>query len=225
MRPRLGFVTVLATLLSAVPAFSDDQQKAEKQIRKISAMATDVNARSIVSRSMADMLKIERNQLQRERRAMTLNYGCLFIAHELTARGMRMLDVAMRLQAHQTIFQIANDAHADWKKIADDAKKLNGRIEENIYQHFLHAAADRVRDVTDKYDSTADWVKTDADATPGEVVEAQQTYVLWRDRAGSIEGKVGEVSATDQLASQKLEDQTHDVGRMTGRAPTGTGPH
>jgi hypothetical protein len=225
MRLRVGLFLVLASALSAVPAFSDDQQKAQKQIRKISAMATDVNARSIVSRSMSDMLKIDRSQLQRERRAMNLNYGCLFIAHELTARGMKMLDVAMRLQAHQTIFEIANDQHADWKKIADDAKKLNGRIEDNIYQHFLHAEADRGRDLTDKYDSTADWVKTDADAAPAEIIEAQEIYVLWRDRAGTVEGKGGGVSATDQLASQKLEDQTHDVGRMTGRAPTSAGPH
>src|SRR5215472_8166878 len=98
MRPRTGFILALSVALSAVPAFSDDQQKAEKQIRKISAMATDVTARGIVSRSMSDMLKIDRDQLQRERRAMNLNYGCLFIAHELTARGMKMLDVAMRLQ-------------------------------------------------------------------------------------------------------------------------------
>jgi hypothetical protein len=225
MRPRIGFLLVLAATLSAVPAFSDDQQKAEKQIRKISAMATDVNARSIVSRSMSDMLKIERNQLQRERRAMNLNYGCLFIAHELTARGLKMMDVAMRLQAHETVFQIANEQHADWKKIADDAKKLNGRIEDNIYKHFLHADADRDRDLSDKYDSTADWVKTDADPTPAEIVEAQEIYVQWRDRAAAIEGKGSGVSASDKLASQKLEDQNHDVGRMTGRAPTGAGPH
>ena len=156
---------------------------------------------------------------------MNLNYGCLFIAHQLTARGMRMLDVAMRLQARQTIFQIANDQHADWKKIADDAKKLNGKIEDNIYKHFLHAEPDRVRDLTDKYDSTADWVKTDADVTQAEIIEAQEIYVRWRDRAASIEGKGGVVSASDQLASQKLEDQNHDVGRMTGRAPTNAGPH
>jgi hypothetical protein len=131
----------------------------------------------------------------------------------------------MRLQAHETIFQIANEQHADWKKIADDAKKLNGRIEDNIYKHFLHADADRDRDLTDKYDSTADWVKTDADATPAEIVEAQEIYVQWRDRAAAIEGKGGVVSASDKLASQKLEDQAHDVGRMTGRAPAGAGPH
>jgi len=225
MAPKVCFLITLAAALSALPAFSDDQQKAEKQIRKISAMATDVNARSIVSRSMSDVLKIERDQMQRERRAMNLNYGCLFIAHELTARGMKMLDVAMRLQAHQTIFQIANEQHVDWKKIADDAKKLNGRIEDNIYKHFLHAEADKGRDLADKYDSTADWVKTDADATPAEIVEAQEIYVRWRDRAAAIEGKGGVVSASDQLASQKLEDQTHDVGRMTGRAPSSQGPH
>jgi len=224
MRPKVRLLIVLTAALSAVPAFSDDQQKAEKQVKKISAMATDVNARSIVSRSMSDMLKIERNQFERERRAMNLNYGCLFIAHELTAGGMKMLDVAMRLQAHQTIFQIANDQRVDWKKIADDAKKLNGKIEDNIYKHFLHAEADRDRDQSDKYDSTADFVKADADATPAEILEAQDTYVRWRDRAASIEGKGSAVSASDKLASQKIEDQTHDVGRITGHAPT-AGPH
>src|SRR5690242_11958710 len=35
MRPRVGFLVVLSAALSAVPAFSDDQQKAEKQIRKL----------------------------------------------------------------------------------------------------------------------------------------------------------------------------------------------
>jgi hypothetical protein len=155
---------------------------------------------------------------------MNLNYGSLFIAHELTAGGMKMLDVAMRLQAHQTIFQIANDQHVDWKKLADDAKKLNGRIEDNIYKHFLHAEVDKGRDLTDKYDSTADWVKADTDATQVEILEAQEIYVRWRDRAASIEGKGTAVSASDKLASQKLEDQTHDVGRITGHAPT-AGPH
>ena len=62
---QIGFLIALCATLSAIPAFSDDQQKAEKQIRKISAMATDVNARSIVSRSMSDMLKVERTSRTR----------------------------------------------------------------------------------------------------------------------------------------------------------------
>jgi hypothetical protein len=130
----------------------------------------------------------------------------------------------MRLQAHETIFQIANEQHVDWKKIADDAKKLNGKIEDNIYKHFLHAEADKTRDLTDKYDSTADWVQTDADATQPEILEAQEIYVRWRDRAASVEGKSGSVTASEKLASQRIEDKTHDVGRMTGRTPT-AGPH
>jgi tetratricopeptide (TPR) repeat protein len=112
----------------------------------------------------------------------------------------------------------------DWKKIADDAKKLNGRIEDNIYKHFLHAEADRGRDLTDKYDSTADWVKADADATQAEILEAQEIYVRWRDRAASVEGKGGAISASDKLASKKLEDQTH-VDRMSSRIPTASSPH
>ena len=115
MRLRLPFRYLIAlfAITCAGAAVADDQQKAEKQLRKISAMAADVNARAIVSRTVADVLNVKRDQLVRERRAMNLSYGEVFLAHQLTAKGARMLDIALQLPLRQGIYRVANDQHAD----------------------------------------------------------------------------------------------------------------
>lgn len=207
-------------LFSSFSSMADDQQKAEKQLRRISAMAADVTARGIVSRTMSDLLNISRDQLVRERRAMNLSYGSVFLAHEVSARGVKMLDIALQLQAHKTLFQIANEHNADWKQIAADAKRLNGKFEDSIYRHFLRSDKDKARDLSEKYDAGQDWVKADSEATQAELEEAQATYVLWRDRAATTGGAGGAPSSSEQLASRRLEEQTHDIGRLTGRIPT-----
>jgi hypothetical protein len=211
MRPNLPGVVVLLAILSTTSVFGEDQQKAAKQIRRITAMAADVTARGIVSRTISDILKIKRDQLMRERRAMNLNYGSLFLAHELTAKGTRMLDVALQLQASKSIFEIANQQNVDWKQVAADAKRLNSKVEDNIYNHFLHAKADKDRDIAESYDATLDWVNADADVTQQDLREAQETYVLWRDHAAEIGGKGSRVSSLDELASHKIEEQAHEV--------------
>ena len=182
-------------------------------------MAADVTARAIVNRSMSDMLSIPRDQLVRERRAMNLTYGSVFLAHELTVHGAKMLDVALRLQSHRTIFQIANDQRADWKQIAADAKKLNSKIEDNIYRHFLHSDVDKARDEADKYSSVQDWVNADKDPTGPELEEAQATYVQWRNRAGQTSGKGDSVTSAERLASQRMEEQTHELGPLATHVP------
>ena len=208
---RLSCLLAVVAIACKVSAFGDDQQKAEKQLRKISAMAADVNARSIVSRTIADVLSLKRDQLVRERRAMNLAYGEVFLAHELTARGTKMLDIALQLPVRNGIYNVARDHRADWKQIASEAKKLNSKIEDNIYKHFLHTSLDAERDAGEKYDPKLDWVKADADATPAELLEAQEIYVLWRTRAGQIGGKGDNVSSSDALASHKIEEHTHEV--------------
>ena len=213
MRLRLRFPCLLALLAVTCggAASADDQQKAEKQLRKVTAMAADVNARAIVSRTVADLLNVKRDQLVRERRAMNLSYGEVFLAHQLTAKGARMLDIALQLPVRKGIYQVANDQHADWKQIAAETKKLNSRIEDNIYKHFLHAKADTDRDTMEKYDATLDWVKADAEPTTAELLEAQEVYILWRTRAGQVGGKGGEISSAEEWASRKIEEHAHDV--------------
>jgi hypothetical protein len=211
MRFRLPCFVGLLAILSTTPILADDQQKAEKQIRKITAMASDVTARAIVSRAMAEMLNVKRDQLVRERRAMNLNYGEVFLAHQLAAKGTKMLDIALQLPIRNDIYQIANDHHADWRQIAGEAKKLNNRVEDGIYKHFLHLKAENERDLAEKYDARLDWVKADAKVTQAEILEAQETYVLWRDRAAEFGGKGNTVSASEELASRRIEERTHEV--------------
>lgn len=210
---------LVVALLFSCFSLADDQQKAEKQLRKISAMAADMTARGIVSRTMSDLLDTPRAQFVRERRAMNLSYGSVFLAHELTARGVKMLDIALQLQNHKTLFQIANEHDADWRQISADAKKLNAKLEDNIYKHFLHSDKDRARDLADKYNATQDWVNADREPTQAELEEAQASYVLWRDRAGQTAGTARDVSSSERLASQRLEEQTHELGPLPGRIP------
>jgi hypothetical protein len=72
-----GFSIMLLALTLAVLAFGDDQQKAEKQLHKITAMATDATGRRVVSITVADVLEAKRPDLVMERRTMNLNYGDL----------------------------------------------------------------------------------------------------------------------------------------------------
>jgi hypothetical protein len=177
-------------VLSAVPTFGSEQQKAEKQTSRITAMASAApTARLIVSQTMADMLGVPRPQLVRERRAMDLNYGSLFLAHQLVAAGAKMLDIAIQLQAGQRIVQIAQQQKVNWRSVADSAKKLNGKIEENIYKHFLHSEADARRALLEKYDPDKDLVKADLDVGRSEVLQTRDDYVFWRDRAGQFSGE------------------------------------
>ena len=180
----------LALLLLApgIRAYGSDQQKAEKRLRRISAMATDSISRAIVNQTMADAVHAKRIELMRQRRAMNLSYGSLLIAHQLTAAGARMLDIAVQLESGKDIVQIANERNANWKLIADAAKQLNEKIDDNIYRHFLHAKADEQRAATDKYDSSADIVRADGDVTPDELASARADYQVWKNRGSSPRG-------------------------------------
>src|SRR6266436_9382635 len=115
-----GFSIMLLALTLAIPAFGDDQLKAERQLHKVTAMATDATGRRVVSITVADALEAKRIDLVLERRAMNLNYGDLFIAHGLVKNGAKMEDIAAQLKAGKNIGQIANAQHVDWKQVCGD---------------------------------------------------------------------------------------------------------
>jgi len=175
-------ITLLALTL-AVPAFADDQQKADKQLHKITALATDATGRRVVSVTVADTLESKRPDLVVERRTMNLSYGDLFVAHVLVKNGTKMDDIAAELKAGKKMGQIADQRHADWKQIAADAKKLNAKVEDNLYNHFLNGKALTERDAAEGYDPMIDGVTADNDVSKDEIAEAERTYLLWRDRA------------------------------------------
>jgi hypothetical protein len=175
-------ITMLITAM-AVPAFGDEQTKAEKELHKITAMATDPTARRVVSITVADTFGAKRPDLVRERRAMNLNYGDLVIAHRLIKNGAKMAEIATQLKSGKTILQIAIEQRVNWKQLCDEAKKLNTKVEDHLYRHFLNASADNTQDVAEGYDPTIDGVSADNDVSKDDIDQAQRTYLLWRDRA------------------------------------------
>ncbi len=193
------FIVILVFML-AIPAFGDDQQKAEKQLHKITAMATDPTGRRVVSSTVADALEAKRVDLVKERRDMNLNYGDVFIAHVLVKNGAKMEDVASQLKAGKDIGQIANADHADWKQIAADAKKLNAKMEDNLYKRFVNGQADAARDLADGYDPMIDGVAADNNVPKSDISDAERTYLLWRGRA-------------DQARESKLDSSTERAAK------------
>jgi hypothetical protein len=182
----LAAACLLLLILCGSTAFGSDQQKAVKRLRQISAIAVEsVVARAIVNQTMADAVHAQRMELMRQRHAMDLSYGSLFIAHQLTTAGAAMLDIAVQLQGGKDIVQIANERNANWKRIADAAKQLNEKIEDNIYRHFLHLKVEEELPATDKYDARADIVHADLDVTPEEVANARADYDCWKNRGSA----------------------------------------
>ena len=201
---RLPFLSlVLVALILAIPAFGDDQQKAEKQLHKITAMATDATGRRVTSATVADALGAKRPDLVLERRTMNLNYGDLYVAHVLVKGGAKMEDIAAQLKAGKKFDQIANDLHADWKQIAADGKKLNAQMEDNIYKHFLDGKPLTERDTAENYDPTIDGVAADNDISKDDIAEAERIYVTWRDRAEQKKASTLDASSEKAARGQR----------------------
>jgi hypothetical protein len=167
-------VVVLA--LAAIPAFGDDQEKAQKEIKKITAIASDQNTRGVVNRSISEMLNVKRLDLVKDRQDTNLNYGGLFLALELTSTGAKMDDIAAQLKAGKTIFDIANGQHPNWKQINDQAKKLNHKIDDNLAKALQDPKKEAGRDNAADYDVHQDRVASDSDASKDELAEAQRRY-------------------------------------------------
>lgn len=211
---RFAFLSVpLLALAVSVSAFGDDQQKAEKQLRKVTAMATDATGRRMVSTTLTDMLGANRSDLVNERRTMGISYGDLFVAHTLVKGGAKMEDISAQLKAKKSMADIANDQHADWKQIAADAKKLNNKVEDNLYKHFLNSKADLARDQADKYDPNFDGVAADNDVSKDEIAEAESTYQKWHDQALKNGGTGGLDTSTERSAREMRGDP---VGNSPG---------
>lgn len=187
MKPALLGITALVLAGLSLPLRADDLQKAQKQVNRITAMAVDETARGIVSMSLADTLKVDRRQLVRQRRNLRLNYGSLFIAHMVMARGASMADVVAGLRSGKTVWQLAAERQIELKQITSDAKKLNGKIEDNIYRHYLTTSTDKTRDELEKYSPAADWTSADTNVSDDEIAQARDIFVLWRNQAAPRE--------------------------------------
>jgi hypothetical protein len=177
------WLTLLLVFALQIAASAEDQQKAEKEVRKIAAMALDPGARPLVSQTVAEFLKVPRSILVRERGTTNLNYGFLFVAHQLAASGTTLEAIAAQLQAGKTIWEVGNDQHANWGRIASDAKKLNDRIEAAFYNFFKAGRPEALRG-NDRYDAAKDSIPADQEGlTKQDIAAAQDTYVRCFRRA------------------------------------------
>jgi hypothetical protein len=208
---------LLFLLFFLVPllAASDEQQKAHKILRQVTAMAIDPAGKRAVSLAMSDHLSVTRSELAQRRHAMNMNYGDLFVACELVKSGAKMDDIAAKMKIGKTIWQTADDMHADWKQIASEAKKLNGRVDVKLLGHFTNTKTESERDKTDGYDPFLDTVKADNEVSQQEIDDAQQRYMFLHDHAGVVSDATLDTS-TERSARIVRTDPIRTGG------PTGT---
>lgn len=190
MKSPTRFLVFLIAMIVALPAFGDDQQKAQKELNQITAMARDFTGRTVVNLTMSQTLSVPRATLVQQRTDMGLNYGSLFLAGDLVKNGATMPDIAAQLKNGKKITEIANGRNVNWKQIANDAKKLNAAVDQNLYKYFLREKDMAALDATDKYDVHYDGVKADADdANEKEIEMAQGRYLRWKEQAAKAQGE------------------------------------
>src|SRR5580692_8139903 len=155
MNSIVRYCAMLLVMVVAIPAFSDDQDKANKELVKVAAMAMDPTGRDMVSRAVADATGVKRADLVQQRQTMNLNYAQVFVVQTLVKNGAKLDDISAQLKAGKTVDQVANEDHLNWKQMAGDAKKLNASIDDNLYKHFLNdknLQADKQRNLDENYD-------------------------------------------------------------------------
>jgi len=179
---------VLFLLFLLIPLFAaaDDQQKVYKLLNKVTAMAADPSGRRSVSLAMSQCLSVTRPELVQRRQAMNLNYGDLFLAYQLVKTDRKIDDIAAKTKMGKTVWQAADEEHADWQKIVTEAKKLNSKVDTNLIGHFTNKKAEDERDRVDGYDPSLDTVAADRNVSTKEIENAEQRYTFLRDHSGAV---------------------------------------
>lgn len=221
-------IVSIVLLLFAIPALANDQPKAQKELVKVTAMARDFTGRTVVNLSMSQTFNVSRTTLVQERGETGLNYGSLLLAHELIKSGATMQDIASQLKAGKTIYDVANDRHADWKTIAEDGKKFNKSVDNNLYKYFMiekrnlqPAAMKSAPAVVEEYDVHRDGVKADADdASDKDIEDAASRFRAMKDSAAKAKGD----NKTLTLEQERIGYADHTQGPVqSGSGASGTG--
>ncbi len=224
--PRL--LVCLVALAIAIPAFANDQQKAQKELDKVTALARDFTGRTVINLTMSQTFNVPRVTLVKQRGETGLNYGSLFLASELVKSGATMQDIATQLKAGKKISDVANDRHVDWKTIAEDAKKFNGAVDHNLYAYFMAEnrsvtpVAMKTSSVpaAEEYDVHHDGVKADAgDATDKDIDYAQHRFQMLKESAAKAKGENRDLG----LDKERIGYADHTNGPTGGGGTGGTG--
>lgn len=218
------FALAIVSVALAVPTLADDQQNAEKQFKKITAMTADFTGRRAVNKAMAEFLNLKRTDLVVQRRNTGLNYGYLFLANQLVTAGMTMDDIAAQLKSGKTLFQLANEHHVNWKQVASDAKKMNGRIDDGLFKRFLNSKS-LEEDTAAQYDPAFDAVTADGDTTKESLEEAQDRYLTFKKRADEQQNRGGRLGTADEKAAAYDHVKNGGPAGRTDSGPPPTKPN
>ncbi len=202
---KITCLLVMFSALATLPALGDDQTKARKQLDRITAMASDLTGRRVVGITMSDLVNLKRPDLVKQRKQYNLNYGSLFLLHQLKAAGMTEQELAEQLRNGKNIFDVANARHIDWKQVLSEAKKLNGKVDRHLFEYFFDSRADHQRDKDEGYSVLADSVQADDDLKEEAVDAATDAYVRARDMAMQRPGRHAEqgLNPTDELTFRR----------------------
>jgi hypothetical protein len=211
-------------LIPLFAAASDDQQKAHKTLNKVTAMSADLTGKRAVSLAMSQYLSVSRAEIAERRQAMNVNYGDVFVIYELVKSGKKMDDIAAEVKSGKTVWQIGDEVHADWKQIASEAKKLNGKVDNNLLAHFANRKGEADLDRADKYEPSVDMVVADNGVSQQDMQEAQERYVALRDRTSFG----GNLNTSDENAARQTRTDPVSTGGPTGPGnppPAAASPH
>jgi hypothetical protein len=208
-------------MLLSLPAFCDEQQKAQKELNKITAMAADFTGRRTINLTMSETFSVPRPKLVEGRGMTGLNYGSLFVAEQLVKDGTSIQDIATKLKTGENIFAIANEHHTDWKQVAGAAKKFNAAVDSNLYKYFLHEKASLSEDTAADYDVHHDGVKDDAEISKNDLSDAQDRFIKWRDQAAKAQGS--DRDKTLSAGDERVAYQDHVNSGPVGSGTAGPG--
>lgn len=210
-------LVVLLFVLTLFGHASDEQQKAHKVLNKLTAMAIDPSGKRAVNLAMSEYLSLSRAELAQRRRITNLNYGGLFLANELVKSGAKMEDIVAKIKAGKTMWQIADEAHADWKQITAEAKKVNSRVDASLLRLFNNKA-DAKRNEVDSYDPFPDTVAADSDVSEQEIDEAQRRYAFLREHA--VVGSDATLDTSTEKSARMIRTDPVRTGGPTGGGAT-----
>src|ERR1700694_2326067 len=109
MKSLVHAFSLVLLLLAALPAVSDDQQKAQKLLNKVTAMASDASGRRAVSLAISGAVSASRPELARIRHMMNLNYGDVFLVYYLAKSGSTLDEICGQIKRGQTVWEIPNE--------------------------------------------------------------------------------------------------------------------
>jgi len=218
-------LVVMFSALAALPALGDDQTKARKQLDRITAMASDLTGRRVVGITMSDLLNVKRPELVKRRVQSNLNYGCLFLAHQLIATGMTDQELAEQLKRGENIFDVANARNIDWKQVLAEAKKLNGKVDRHLFEYFFDSRDDRKRDNDDGYSVVKDSVKADDNVSAEAIDAAADAYKRARDMAMQRPGRHPEQGLNPADELQFRRDHARENAPKPSDVGMNTTPH